>query len=220
MKLTRRRLALAGAALLLGGGAWAARRLISPQHQALLPDPGLLAPGDWFFRRTNSLPGYLSRQADPTGVFSHVGIVGRAPGGWMVIHATPADVDGAGGVRADPVSRFTEQADVTAIAVARCVSATPAQRQNMAAAAFGFVGRPFDGLFDSEDEGALYCTELVWRATSAAGISLDRPLRPFMSPLGTRAVVSLTTLVQQPGLDWVVRRRIENDGYPWLQDVS
>lgn len=176
-----------------------------PQRQPLLPDPGLLAPGDWLFRRTNSLPGYLSRQADPEGTYSHVGIVGQGRGGWTVVHATPADGDGVGGVRADAVSLFTSQADVSVIAVARLAGATAAQRQGMAAAAQGFIGHPFDGAFDSEDEGALYCTELVWRAAVAAGIALDRPLRPFTTPLGTRAVVSLTTLAQQPGLDWIFR---------------
>lgn len=204
MKLSRRHLTLAGAALLLGG-KWTASRSINTRRPALLPDPGLLAPGDWFFRRTNSIPGLLSHQADPDSTFSHVGIVSRSPDGWMVVHATPADETGAGCVRADPVHLFAEHLSVSAIAVARYINATSTQRQKMAAAARGFIGRPFDGLFDSEDESELYCTELVWRAATAAGISLNRPLRPLTTLFGSRTVISLTALTQQPGLEWLLR---------------
>lgn len=204
MKLSRRHLTLAGAALLLGG-KWTASRSINTKRPALLPDPGLLAPGDWFFRRTNSVPGLLSRQADPDSPFSHVGIVSRSPDGWRVVHATPADETGAGGVRADPVHLFAEHLSVSAIAVARCINATTTQRQKMAAAALGFIGRPFDGLFDGEDESKLYCTELVWRAATAAKISLNHPFRPVTTLFGRRTVITLSALTRQPGLEWQLR---------------
>ena len=204
MNSRRRQLLLAGISLSAVLAGVADQKMGPPFRHPTL-DHSLLQAGDWLFRRTNSLPGHLSSHLDPVGEFSHVGVIAPSSGGWKVVHAEPTRGYRGGRVNAEAVDVFVSQSDTVLVAQASLSYITLEQREQMAIAAQSFVGRPFDGLFDSSDDQALYCTELVWRAALVAGISLDRPLRPFSTVFGIFDLVNLSTLATQPGLLWVQR---------------
>jgi hypothetical protein len=192
----------------LAGGVLACLTLPHPPVSAgAALDPAQLAAGDWIFRRTTSIPGYLSGHIDPVGEFSHVGIACPFLHGWQVIHAVPAESGEPGGVRADSLNEFCEAADVRLIAQARLSKATAGQQLAMAEMARRLIGKPFDITFNSADDSRLYCTELVWRVSEAAGIQLHKPLQSLRTILGEFNVVTLSALSAQPDLRWLQRSR-------------
>lgn len=97
--------------------------------------------------------------------FSHAGVVVAESGRMWVAHAEADDVSGAGGVRKELFREFAGKArDFAVYRVAR----PAAERRRIAEKALTFVGRPFDRSFDLATEGAVYCTELVWRCVNGA----------------------------------------------------
>ena len=60
----------------------------------------------------------------------------------------------------------------------------------------------FDHTYDLSDPTRMYCTEYVWRAALAAGITLcDGPYTPFRLPImGPRAIMLPEHLFQKGGL--------------------
>lgn len=89
--------------------------------------------------------------------FSHVGIVSIEPDGtYQVIHAEADDLTGSGEVFRDTLEHFVGES--SGIGIARPRGIDP---DALAEAAKTFLGRPFDWKFDSRDDSAIYCTELV-----------------------------------------------------------
>lgn len=89
--------------------------------------------------------------------FSHVGVVCIEPdGSYRVIHAEANDLTGSGEVFFDTLEHFVGES--TEIGIARLHVSDP---DALAEAAKTFIGRPFDWKFNSADDSAIYCTELV-----------------------------------------------------------
>lgn len=129
--------------------------------------PAALADGDLIFVRGGSPAGLLVRAVSGPDAYSHVGIVRHRDGMPHVIHATPEH-----GVRAEPLDRFLADPTVRRVAVYRASRGARA-----AEFAESCIGTPFDFALDDTGGGALYCTELVWRAYRDAGIEVAAP--PF-----------------------------------------
>ncbi|MFN0127797.1 MAG: YiiX/YebB-like N1pC/P60 family cysteine hydrolase [Verrucomicrobiales bacterium] len=123
--------------------------------------------------------------------YSHCGIVARRGDKWVVVEAV-------GPVKETPLFSWIRQGRRSGLAVYRLtrdLERIPA----LIAEARAMVGRPYD-IHYALDDGAIYCSELIWKAWNRAG----------GTPLG-----SLTTLGD---LNWrpheAVIRRIENGGLP------
>jgi len=123
--------------------------------------------------------------------FSHCGIVARRGEQWVVLEAV-------GPVKETPLFSWIRQGRSSGLAVYRLAH----ERERipaMISEARAMIGRPYD-IHYALDDGAIYCSELIWKAWNRAG----------GTPLG-----SLTTL---GALDWrpheAVIRRIENGGLP------
>ncbi|MGC9163378.1 MAG: YiiX/YebB-like N1pC/P60 family cysteine hydrolase [Thiomonas sp.] len=200
---SRRRLLLSGAAVLLSaGGAWAALRPSPPRYWQV--NAALLQPGDLLFRRTVSLQGLAAQAIDAAGRFSHVGlVVGHgAQGEAQVVHACPPEHSAQTGVRLTTARAFVDGADVRDAAAAR-LPIDAAQAGRVAAWALQHVGWAFNADFRLGAPHALYCTELVWAAMRAAGCRcLPQPVS-WRTPLGERAVVPMSALIDLPGLHWL-----------------
>ena len=138
-------------------------------------DSSLLQPGDLVLRRGTSLASQAVLMADSAGTYSHIGIVVRHNGQWMVVHAVPGEREDSGTdtVKADRLSDFFLPVRAAHGAVAR-VHASPATRQRAASEAIAVLARhtPFDHHYDLSDTVALYCTEMVLRCYATAGINL------------------------------------------------
>lgn len=95
----------------------------------------------------------------------HAGIVVRgADGALGVVHAGGSPVEGAAKVRWVNLTEFTAEAD--RVDILRPRDAKLAMRS--AAVAAGYQGLSFDSDFTLDTPDRLYCTELIWRAMSAA----------------------------------------------------
>lgn len=95
----------------------------------------------------------------------HGGVVVRGVGGALgVVHADGSPVEGAAKVRWVSVAAFTAEAD--RVDILRPRDAALAARS--AAIARSYQGLRFDADFTLDTPDRLYCTELIWRALSAA----------------------------------------------------
>ncbi|MEZ5563080.1 MAG: YiiX/YebB-like N1pC/P60 family cysteine hydrolase [Gammaproteobacteria bacterium] len=167
---------MAGVILLAAAWAFAATRVGEPGHApepVVLPEA--LQEGDLVFRTGHDAVSGAVLALDPTPQFSHVGILARRDGIWVVIHslppAFPGDVDG---VRTEPLRDYLSTGNARRAAVYR-LSGDSAQRVQAAVMEAFRHDRnrtSFDGDFDLQDHQRLYCTELVWLAFRKAGIDL------------------------------------------------
>lgn len=123
--------------------------------------------------------------------YSHCGLVTRKNGKWVVVEAV-------GPVKETPLFSWIRQGRRSGLAVYRLTRERD-RIPSMIAEARAMTGRPYD-IHYALDDGAIYCSELIWKAWNRSG----------GTPLG-----SLTTL---GALDWrpheAVIRRIENGGLP------
>lgn len=165
------RLALALAALvsLSGGSAVATDVPVDPLAGF---DISALQTGDLIFRQGR---GYRAAAVELFGGgLTHVGIVEVTRQGAFVIHAAPPEGDFSGGVVRVPLSVFARSADAIAVSAyrRRGLTTKAAQRIALAADRYAQDQTPFDDAFRLDDSGrAIYCTELVWRASRDAGVS-------------------------------------------------
>jgi len=142
---------------------------------------GALRPGDLVFRRGNGLwSGYFAGASGDSGYFSHVGLLLREGGHWLVVHTEADDRTGVGGVRTDRLEHFLAQAH--GVAVVR-PQLDPAQAARALALARdpGWQAIPFDARFRLDDDGeAMYCTEWIQALVLAAtGEDIARPRSHF-----------------------------------------
>lgn len=95
----------------------------------------------------------------------HAGIAVRGADGVMgVVHAGGSPVEGAAKVRWVSLAEFTAEADRIDILRPR----DQALAARSASIAAGYQGLTFDSDFTLDTPDRLYCTELIWRAMSAA----------------------------------------------------
>lgn len=152
----------------------------APASQPLrLSLPAVLQEGDLVFRQGLDAVSGAVLALDPEPQYSHVGILAKRDGAWVVIHSLPSDAAAGdpGGVRVESLQAYLAPANARAAAVYRlreAGTAAPGQALRAVRAALGFSAAqaPFDGDFDLRDHRRLYCTELVWLAFRAAGVDL------------------------------------------------
>lgn len=104
--------------------------------------------------------------------FSHVGIVAIGPGGSChVIHAEADDLTGSGKVFLDSLEHYVNVSSEIGIGRLHC-----SDPDALVEAAKTFLGRPFDWEFNSTDNSAVYCTELIDLALRELDPELRLPL--------------------------------------------
>jgi len=171
-------LALMALLSLSGGSAIATSSPVDPLAGF---DVSALRAGDLIFREGR---GYRAAAVELFGVgLTHVGIVEVTPQGVFVVHAAPPEDDFSGGVIRVPLSAFARSRDAVAVAAyrRRGITTQAAQRTAVAADRYAQDHLPFDDAFRLDDGGrAIYCTELVWRASRDAGV----PFAPRTTRIG------------------------------------
>ena len=98
----------------------------------------------------------------PGRPFNHCGIVQKTGGAVMIIEAIGKDV------HATTLADFLKRDTSTQLFVGRPVSVSDLDIAGIIRTAQGFQGRPYDDAF-LPGESALYCSELVYAAYTAAG---------------------------------------------------
>jgi uncharacterized protein YycO len=178
---------------------------------ARLVDPaelGALRPGDVIFLSApKALWARLASQWSlPKYNHGHVGmIVAGKDGRMMVVHAAGDPTRNRATVRAVPVAKFLEEAE--AATVFRMKDPAAARVAASEAARFARERLPFDTDFSLRSRDKLYCSEMVWRAMSAA---LHRDVVPHkysdygrptirLSDLETSADLTLVAHARAPG---------------------
>lgn len=147
-------------------------------------EPSAVSPGDLVFRRGRSLVSRAVLSVDGRSEYSHVGIVASAGTSTEVVHAIPPEEGKPGGVVAEPLESFLAPELASAAAVYRPRDSRVGVRAAARAWTYARPRRPFDSGFDLSTPGAVYCTELVWRAYLEEGVDLvgrdfhDRYLLP------------------------------------------
>ena len=159
--------------LALAGLAAALLALLPPHRPApaqvagIAIDPSTVVPGDLVFRRGRSMISRAVLSIDGKSEYSHVGI---ALSKGRIVHAVPPEQNNPGGVMVDALETFLAPELASAAAVYR--PRNPALGVRAAARAWKYARTPFDSGFDLSTPGAVYCTELVWRAYREEGIDL------------------------------------------------
>ncbi len=160
-----RRLAILLAAGLLGAGC------------LLGADPGKLRDGDILFQTSRSAQSRAIQLATGSP-YSHMGILFRKEGRWMVCEAVQP-------VKWTPLGAWTRRGVGGRVVVKRLRDRdrrlTPPVLDRMKAVGSRFVGRPYDLAFGWSDD-RIYCSELVWKVyREGAGIELGalQTLRDF-----------------------------------------
>jgi hypothetical protein len=112
--------------------------------------------------------------ADKQKEFSHVGIICFENGVPFVIHAVPGENgEGPDFIKKDKITDFLDSRKVSRYAVLR--ARFPAEQNGIAARnalQYYLEKRTFDDQYDLNTDDKLYCTELVIKAFSSAGIDL------------------------------------------------
>lgn len=166
-------------------------------------DLGRLQAGDVvFLSAPRALWARLASQWSlPKYNHGHVGMVVMGRDGQpMVIHAAGDPTRSHATVRAVSLAKFLEEAETAAVFRMKDRAAAPAA----AAAAAGFARRriPFDTDFSLKSRDRLYCSEMIWRAMSAA---LHRDVVPRKYSDYGRLTIRLSDLETSADLTLVAR---------------
>lgn len=154
------------AALAVTGASATPPRAVHPVSRAL-PDLPALREGDVVLIGVDGAfwAEMASGFSRPDRRNGHAGVIVRGAGGALgVVHAGGSPVEGAAKVRWVSLAEFTAEAD--RVDILRPRDAKLAARS--AAIAAGYQGLTFDSDFTLDTSDRLYCTELIWRALSAA----------------------------------------------------
>lgn len=142
--------------------------------------PGVLQEGDLALRRGSSVASNIVVMLDSAATYSHVGIVARRAGRWVVVHAVPDERDDGGPdtIKADAVETFFLPSRARHGAIAR-LQADSVTRHAAAQAALALVDArmAFDHDYDWSDTTRLYCTQLVQQCYARAGVNMAQGRR-------------------------------------------
>jgi hypothetical protein len=168
-------------------------------------DLGELRAGDVIFLSApKALWARLASQWSlPKYNHGHVGmiVVGRN-GEPMVVHAAGDPTQSRATVRAVSVAKFLEEAE--AASVFRMKDPAAARRAAAQARRFADQRYPFDTDFSLASRDRLYCSEMIWRAMSAA---LHRDVVPHKYSDYGRPTIRLSDLETSADLTLVARAR-------------
>lgn len=147
-----------------------------------LPAADFFADGDVVFRRGTDPISTAVLAFNREYQFSHVGMIVIRNSQPLVIHATPPDQLGVGGVHSQTLDSFARANNVSGLAVYRIVSLDPGQRRKVRDYLYSQLGKPFDLRLSYTDNSQHYCTELVLKALEHAGLH-EIPSLPRVSML-------------------------------------
>lgn len=162
--------------VLVGSAYWILSS--SPANTATISatiDSRSLRSGDIIFRRGPSIESQAVMAMDGKISFSHVGMVLKENGATFVIHVVPGESDSTPDVtKIEPMDVYLQPDRARAARAYRVATDHPAEIDEAVRFAKSYAERriPFDSKFDLSSDDTLYCTELVWRAYTKAGIDL------------------------------------------------
>ena len=140
-------------------------------------DTTLLEDGDLVFRAGRDMSARLVLTQGESPRFSHVGVVIRRDGDLFVVHAVPGSEASQGGVLVEPLTQFVSPKAAAGIGYYRIKGLQKEAAQKLRSYALSQIGKPFDLDFQYSDDASVYCTELVLKAVSAAGVELAQSIR-------------------------------------------
>ncbi len=157
---------------------------------------GPLMSGDLLFRVGRGWrAGAVSAASGQS--LTHVGIVDQNTNGQLyVIHASPPEPGKMGMVRRELLGSYASRSDAIALQAIRLTLPKKVIRGMLREARIQVYHQtPFDDSFDLESQNRIYCTELVWRALAASGLSLKPKQTIINIPLIKREFMTPSDLV-------------------------
>ena len=148
----------------------------APARTAPARVPRDLRDGDLVFRRSPDLSTWVIGAQREGSRFTHVGVVVLSAGAAYVVHAVPpADGERADrGVRVDTLAAFVAPARATDHGFYRPGGLDATQRQVVRDYVLAQRGKAFDERFLYSDDARMFCTEIVLKAFSRAGLAAER----------------------------------------------
>lgn len=158
-----------------------------------------LQNGDLIFREGPSLNSKIVKSMIDSK-FSHVRIVYKSKGRWMVIHSVPdeSESDETDFVKCEPIESFLDPSKAKSSKFMR-VKCNNQQALNAVKYAISKADKKtlFDNDYDLNDTTRLYCTGLVWQAYKHQGINLISKFHKISLRGKTRQVIYPADLLQQ-----------------------
>lgn len=144
------------------------------------------AEGDLAFRCGRGFMSKAVTAVEDEGLYSHVGLVVRENGKWMIVHAVPAEPDFKGDfdrVKKDEPDVFYshDRASSGCLVHTGLKDSVLIRAICKDALSYACDSVLFDNDYDLEDSTAFYCTELVWHLYNKAGIDLSEGRRRFVN---------------------------------------
>ena len=131
-----------------------------------------LSNGDIIFRTGRDLVSSLVLTQGDAAQFSHVGVILKQEEKISVVHSLPEDTNSASGVQVEALTAFTSFDNASNFAVYRLKGIDSKVRSKVTEYILQQVGKPFDADFLLSTDDRMYCTELVVKAFSIAGVEL------------------------------------------------
>lgn len=107
--------------------------------------------------------------------FSHVGMVFKSKGRWMVVHAVPDESESheTDCIKCEPIENFLDSSKAQS---SKFMRVKCSHHKSLAAVEYAISKANnktlFDNDYDLSDTTRFYCTELVWQAYKHQGINL------------------------------------------------
>ena len=204
------------------GAAWLTRSPAVPRPQpfaATVLRRWRPRAGDVVFRASGDVIGDAIRaRPGAAGRFSHVGVVVDLTGTPMILDVSPF---GTGHVKLLTIAEFVAGPTTSRVEIMRPKLPLDIVALNAEATAIVQHHVPFDYAFDTEDDRALYCSELVFKILHKAGVRWTdvRTQRMTILLSGDRDVITPDALARSVDLAplpleeaLVDRWRLENRG--------
>ncbi len=181
--------------------------------------------GDILFRLGYGSKSTAVVTADQEGVYSHTGIVVQRDGEIRVVHITPGEREQDRKrdlIKCESVASFFAPSRAKSGAVYRLKRADGGEGEQQGAASrvsadsitlkaalaavkYADAQVEFDSDYDLEDEGKLYCTELVWRCFLLAGEDITQGRRSELEgvPVYSGSYIFPSDIMQNPQLELI-----------------
>ncbi len=170
-----------------------------PTTNKIKVDTTALRNGDLIFREGPSLNSKVVKSMSDSK-FSHVGMVYKSKGRWMVVHAVPDENESheTDFVKCEPIESFLYPSKAKSSKFMR-VKCNNRQALNAVKYALFKANNKtlFDNDYDLNDTTRFYCTELVWQAYKHQGINLISKFHKISFFGKTRQVIYPADLLKQ-----------------------
>lgn len=132
--------------------------------------------GDIVFRRGTGVKSRVVLEADPSGTYSHVGIVVLQDSNFKIAHITPGEREEdqtVDKIKIENIGDFWRKDRAVHGAIYRFKNNTLASKAANEALRLLQKGILFDHEYRLNDTTAMYCTEFVWYTYKQAGIDIS-----------------------------------------------